>query len=100
MGQVVGDHYRAAAETGGVLCLRCHHLELVGGGQAKLQSYERIASQDPASLHCGWEVTSLPPPPVMPSKVEPPCSGSHAPLLFLLAMQLKYKDQGYLPSGG
>ena len=70
MRQVVGDHYRSTAETGGVLCLRCHHLELVGGGQAKLQSYERVASQDPASLHCGWEVPLLRHSPYLPNFLE------------------------------
>lgn len=57
--QVVGDHYRSMDEVGSVLCLRCHHLELVGGAQDKLQCYQRIASQDPASLQCGWEVHPL-----------------------------------------
>jgi hypothetical protein len=62
--QVVGDHHRSTAEPGCVLCLRCHHLELTAGQQdARLASFQRVASQDPAPLHCGWEVRALGPAP-------------------------------------
>ncbi len=60
--QVVGDHHRSRVDPGCVLCLRCHHLELTAGQQDnKLASFQRISSQDPAPLHCGWEVRPVQP---------------------------------------
>jgi hypothetical protein len=62
--QVVGDYHRHKSDEGQILCLKCHHDAVTKGlsnpklTDAQLQDFERIQSQEPASLHCGWEVTS------------------------------------------
>ena len=61
--QVVGDHHRHKADPGQILCLKCHHEAITRGlddrelTDSQLQDFERIQSQEPASLHCGWEVS-------------------------------------------
>lgn len=62
--QVVGDYHRHKSDEGQILCLKCHHDAVTKGlsnpklTDAQLQDFERIQSQEPASLHCGWEVMS------------------------------------------
>ncbi|CAK0744637.1 hypothetical protein CVIRNUC_001563 [Coccomyxa viridis] len=59
--EVVGDHHRHKADPGQILCLKCHHEAITRGlddrelTDSQLQDFERIQSQEPASLHCGWE---------------------------------------------
>ena len=60
--QVVGDYHRHKSDPGQILCLKCHREALTKGlsspklADTQLQDFERIQSQEPASLHCGWEV--------------------------------------------
>ena len=61
--QVVGDFHRHKSDPGQILCLKCHREALTQGlsnpklADTQLQDFERIQSQEPASLHCGWEVS-------------------------------------------
>lgn len=61
----MGDYHRHKSDPGQILCLKCHREALTKGlsnpklADAQLQDFERIQSQEPASLHCGWEVCSL-----------------------------------------